>query len=209
MTVKLVAFTRKGLRRDFPIQNGATIIGRTTEAQIQIPLQEVSRKHCQISLNEGKVRLRDLSSSNGTFVNEHKVSEAILHAGDRLRVGPVTFLVQIDGVPQDVKPAMLAGPPGAASVPAAAKPAPPEATTKVGTPPQKAAADAEEDLDLEDLDAADLSDFDIEDISPMSPAEGSSEIGEIEEIDELEELGEDDLIPDDEEEDQGPRPGKK
>jgi len=200
MTVNLVAFNKKGVRKDFPVSQDASIIGRTTEAQIQVPVQEVSRRHCQISIESGMVRMKDLGSSNGTFVNDHKQGEAILRAGDRLRVGPVTFVIQIDGSPKDINPAMLSG---AATAPAAEQPmarAAPEAATRI-TPPKKDEPPSD-DLDLDDLDVEDLSDFDLGDMSPMSPIEGGSEI---EEIDELEELGEDDLIADDDE----PPKGKK
>jgi pSer/pThr/pTyr-binding forkhead associated (FHA) protein len=48
--------------------------------------------------------VRDLGSSNGTFVNDKRVAQAQLNPGDRLTVGPVTFVVQINGEPANIKP---------------------------------------------------------------------------------------------------------
>lgn len=206
MTVKLVAFSRKGVRKDFALENGPVIIGRTPEAQVQVPVQEVSRRHCELQFSGNRIQLKDLGSSNGTFVNDHKVSNAILHAGDRLRVGPITFVVQIDGQPKEISPAMLAAAPKPAP---AAKKAPPEAATKITPPPAKQPpkAEASDELDLDNLDVEDLSDFDLDDISPMSPSADSSDLGDLEEIEDVEELGSDDIIAEDDEE--PPAKGKK
>ena len=181
MKVALVTFTRKGALKEFAIGDRSQVIGRSPETDIRIPVSDVSRSHCQISVSGKKVMVRDLGSSNGTFVNDQKVSDAVLKPGDRIRVGPVQFTVQIDGVPAKIAP-----PPPGASV---AK-APPEATTRIGAPAAADTGSEELDLDqLEELDSEDLSDFDIDDIA------GSS--GVIDEIENLEEIAEDDLIPDD------------
>jgi predicted component of type VI protein secretion system len=66
-----------------------------------IPLGEISRKHCRIIRDGDTLRLEDLGSSNGTFHNGRRVQEAVLEPGDTVQVGPVSFVVQIDGVPAD------------------------------------------------------------------------------------------------------------
>jgi pSer/pThr/pTyr-binding forkhead associated (FHA) protein len=182
MKVALVTFTRKGAPKEFIIGDRSQIIGRSPETDIRIPVSDVSRSHCEISATGKKVMVRDLGSSNGTFVNDQRVSDAVLKPGDRIRVGPVQFTVQIDGVPAKIAPPQPGAP--------AAK-APSEATTRIVLPASAANAGSEElDIDqLEELDSEDLSDFDIDDI------DGSS--GVIDEIENLEEISEDDLIPDD------------
>ena len=47
----------------------------------------------------GKITVRDLGSRNGTLVNDEPVEETQLKAGDVLKIGPVEFVIQIDGVP--------------------------------------------------------------------------------------------------------------
>ena len=105
MDVRLVMFKRNGQRRDFPLQDGATIIGRGVECALRVPLLNVSREHCELAKGEGELRVKDLASSNGTYVNNQRVTEAALHAGDHLTVGPVVLTVQIDGVPEEITPA--------------------------------------------------------------------------------------------------------
>ena len=101
MQVQLVMFKADGLRREFTLRKHATVIGRSTECDFQIPLAMVSRRHCEINIREEHISIRDLGSSNGTFVNDQRVQEADLEAGDKLVVGPVTFTVIVDGQPVD------------------------------------------------------------------------------------------------------------
>jgi len=100
-------------RRDFALTEPKTILGRRQDAHLRIPTNDVSRQHCAILMERDKLVAKDLGSSNGTFVNGKRIAESELKAGDRLRVGPVVFLVQIDGKPAQIKPEDLAPPQGA------------------------------------------------------------------------------------------------
>ena len=51
---------------------------------MRIPLVSVSRRHCEINLAEEEVRVKDLASSNGTYVNNKRINDCPLSAGDRL-----------------------------------------------------------------------------------------------------------------------------
>lgn len=81
---------------DYVLTEGATAtIGRSANNDIQIPEQHVSRQHAVISYRDGVFMVSDLGSSNGTFVNDQKISEPFpLFAGDviRLFVPTVEFL---------------------------------------------------------------------------------------------------------------------
>ena len=69
-----------------------TVIGRGREATLTLPHPLVSRQHCEIYEDGGKLCVRDLGSLNGTFVNNHKIEQAtILPSGDLLTIGTVTF----------------------------------------------------------------------------------------------------------------------
>ena len=105
MEVVLVMF-KGDEQREFPLSDRRTILGRRQDCQLRIPTRDVSRRHCEISPGEKRSELivRDLGSSNGTYVNGNRIAEAKLEPGDRLTVGPVTFVVQIDGKPADIKP---------------------------------------------------------------------------------------------------------
>lgn len=101
MQVVLVMFRPDGQRRSFSVTREVTVVGRREDCDLRIPLGEVSRKHCRLVKDGDAVRLEDLGSSNGTFHNGERVREADLQPGDSLAVGPVTFTVQINGVPAD------------------------------------------------------------------------------------------------------------
>ncbi|MDX9910957.1 MAG: FHA domain-containing protein [Phycisphaerales bacterium] len=77
-------------------------IGREDGNQIRIPLAAVSREHAEIESTGKVAHLRDLGSSNGTFVNGQKISDRELHPGDRVVIGSAMFVVRIDGVPEDL-----------------------------------------------------------------------------------------------------------
>jgi predicted component of type VI protein secretion system len=94
-------FRNDGERRSFSLSREMTVIGRRQDCDLMIPLGEISRKHCRIIKDDDGLRLEDLGSSNGTFHNGRRVQEAHLNAGDTIAVGPVKFVVQIDGVPAE------------------------------------------------------------------------------------------------------------
>lgn len=105
MSATLVMFSADGKRRDFPLKSQIVIIGRNESCGLRIPLSSVSRQHCQIELrDDDEYWVRDLGSSNGTLLNDERVVEEELEAGDQLMVGPVKFTVVIDGVPAEIKP---------------------------------------------------------------------------------------------------------
>lgn len=104
MDVNLIMFKENGQRKDFPMRGKTFTIGRREDCELRIPLPSVSRKHCKLVRGDSGLELKDLASSNGTFVNNQRVQETILKAGDRVVVGPVVFIVQIDGDPPEPKP---------------------------------------------------------------------------------------------------------
>src|SRR6476620_2053723 len=99
MQAVLVMFRADGERRSFSVSRDMTVIGRREDCDLRIPLGEISRKHCRLIKEDGTLRLEDLGSSNGTYLNGKRVQEAAIEPGDTLQVGPVVFVVQIDGAP--------------------------------------------------------------------------------------------------------------
>lgn len=101
MQAVLVMFRSDGERRSFSMARDMTVVGRREDCDLRIPLGEVSRKHCRILRDGDSLKLEDLGSSNGTFLNGSRVQEALLSPGDTIQVGPVVFVLQIDGQPSD------------------------------------------------------------------------------------------------------------
>lgn len=101
MQVVLVMFRADGERRSFSITRDMTVIGRREDSDLRIPLGDVSRKHCRLIKDGDALRVEDLGSSNGTYCNGTRITQCDLNAGDTLQVGPVVFVTQIDGAPED------------------------------------------------------------------------------------------------------------
>src|ERR1700683_2708220 len=112
MEIALVMFRADGERRKFAVKRNMTVIGRREDCDLRIPLGDVSRKHCRLIRDGDVIRIEDLGSSNGTYVDGEKVKDGTLFAGSSVRVGPVTFVVQIDGVPAEEELKPTPGKPG-------------------------------------------------------------------------------------------------
>jgi pSer/pThr/pTyr-binding forkhead associated (FHA) protein len=68
-------------------ENREITIGHGPTCNILVADKYVSRFHCQIVVAEGRCRLTDLESTNGTFVNEERVTDCELKCGCQIRVG--------------------------------------------------------------------------------------------------------------------------
>jgi pSer/pThr/pTyr-binding forkhead associated (FHA) protein len=75
------------------------LFGRARESSIPIPHPLVSRKHCELFEREGRLFVRDLGSTNGTFVGSERINESVLEHGQLLTIGTVTFRACLDGQP--------------------------------------------------------------------------------------------------------------
>lgn len=93
---------RKG--RTFVFDSHDTfIVGRSRSVHCPIPEDTaLSRDHFLIEINPPRCELRDLGSTNGTFVNERRVERARLGSGDQIVAGQSVFRVRVDGAPTHV-----------------------------------------------------------------------------------------------------------
>jgi pSer/pThr/pTyr-binding forkhead associated (FHA) protein len=69
------------------------VIGRGNQCDIVIPGTHLSRRHTEISIEGNHLRIKDLGSANGTFLNELRVDNATANNGDRLRLDVYTFRI--------------------------------------------------------------------------------------------------------------------
>jgi pSer/pThr/pTyr-binding forkhead associated (FHA) protein len=101
MDVRLVVEQGRRRLRVVRLRGPATRIGRARGSGVRIPSAEVSRQHCVLRVEEGLVTVEDLDSVNGTFLNgEAVVGCRVVRPGDRLHVGPVTFVVEYELTPE-------------------------------------------------------------------------------------------------------------
>jgi len=77
-------------------QHDTFLIGRSESAHLYLPEDRFfSRHHCLLEIAPPRCFLRDLGSTNGTYVNGQKVSEAFLHSGDRIQGGQTVLEVEV------------------------------------------------------------------------------------------------------------------
>jgi hypothetical protein len=113
---------------EFPLPDeGEIVIGRSSELDMVLVEDMVSRRHAKISVEDGDIFLEDLGSTNGSFVNGEKITRTKLAEGDRILIGTsIIKLVPSDGSAslQDAKAKMNA---------AASSARPPAGSTMTGS----------------------------------------------------------------------------
>src|SRR5499426_39182 len=84
--------------RDFSFDHHDTfLIGRSDNAHLYLPDDRFfSRHHCLLEISPPRCFLRDLGSTNGTFVNGQRVPEAFLKSGDRIQGGRTVLQVEVE-----------------------------------------------------------------------------------------------------------------
>ncbi|MGB1012904.1 MAG: diguanylate cyclase [Nannocystaceae bacterium] len=87
----LVVIYGAELGRKYTIAGVALTIGRATSNDICVSQDSVSRTHATLGLDDSGVRIKDNESTNGTYVNDHKIHEAWLKDGDLIKVGRSIF----------------------------------------------------------------------------------------------------------------------
>jgi hypothetical protein len=82
-----------GMRVD--VTKAEAVVGRHTDADVRLPLPDVSRKHCRFVFADGRWHVLDLNSTNGVYVNNKRVDQAGLNHRDRVKIGGFTFEVDL------------------------------------------------------------------------------------------------------------------
>ncbi len=159
-----------------PISLPQFVIGRDSKCHLRPVSQTISKRHCELLIREERAFVKDLGSTNGTFINDVPVKgERELHDGDVLKVGPLDFQVRLEGAvpaetqaeqPTQVQKETQAPPPPPA--PAKAPPAKPS-----GKPPAPVEANAE-GLDEEAVGSLLLELTGDEEASPNDSLSGST-----------------------------------
>jgi hypothetical protein len=115
---KLVILNQGMTGRTFELNVERITVGRVEDNTFQIADGSVSSHHAEILLRGNDIIIRDLNSTNGTFINNEKISEMLLKPGQTLRFGQVELKID-DGKPVSAPP-----PPAPGGAPAPAPVAP-------------------------------------------------------------------------------------
>ena len=87
----LVVIYGHDLGRKYNLDRESMIIGRASSADIRLEQEAVSRNHCRLFNTGDSVLVRDLGSTNGTYINDRVVEEYGLQDGDLLKIGRCIF----------------------------------------------------------------------------------------------------------------------
>jgi pSer/pThr/pTyr-binding forkhead associated (FHA) protein len=134
---------------EIQLNAGVNRLGRGAANDFKLAEPSVSRSHCEILVSEESVVIKDLGSTNGTFVNRALVREAALKEGDRIHLGGVEMIYSGEkaAAPPKAKPeaatVRLPPPPGkvfAARVVPTPAPGRPPAAPPAAAPPSSPTA---------------------------------------------------------------------
>jgi len=93
---KLVVLSAGMTGRTQELKVDKTTIGRVEDNTFQIAEPSVSSHHCEVLLRGSEVVVRDLNSTNGTYINGEKVTEKAMKPGQILRLGQVELRLETD-----------------------------------------------------------------------------------------------------------------
>lgn len=84
------------LGRSFPLRDGL-MLGRSRECDIFIESQEISRQHARMRVRPDSIVVEDLNSTNGTFINDQRITTEAMQPGDELRLDTIRFVLVAPG----------------------------------------------------------------------------------------------------------------
>jgi pSer/pThr/pTyr-binding forkhead associated (FHA) protein len=91
---RLVLLSEGLTGRTYDLKAEKTTVGRVEDNTFQIPDGSVSSHHCEILLRGSEVVIKDLDSTNGSFINGERITETVLKPGQILRLGMVEMRLE-------------------------------------------------------------------------------------------------------------------
>lgn len=95
MKVTLIRLASSAPRKRTTLRRFPAVVGRSSEADVYLDDRWASRSHCELSISEDALVVRDLQSRNGTFVNSEQIETSRLQSGDELIVGRIVFRIEL------------------------------------------------------------------------------------------------------------------
>jgi hypothetical protein len=107
LALRFISGKHKGNEYLLP-PSGEVCIGRSSDIDVVLIEDMVSRKHAQITINGNELKIEDLGSTNGTFVNGERITEMKLQQGDRILIG--TSIMKLVEADKDIRQTSVGAP---------------------------------------------------------------------------------------------------
>lgn len=118
---RLIILSEAQMGRSHELQAGTTTIGRVEDNVFPIAEPSVSSHHCEVMLRANELLVRDLNSTNGTFINGQQVTgEAVVKPGQTLRLGQIELRFEGESAAAPAVAETKPAPAAIAAAPAAA-----------------------------------------------------------------------------------------
>jgi predicted component of type VI protein secretion system len=101
---RLLLLSEGFVGRAYELKVDRTSVGRVSDNTFEIPESSVSSHHAEILLRGNDIVVRDLNSTNGTFINGERITEAVLKPGEVLRLGTVEMRLETGDAATPAKP---------------------------------------------------------------------------------------------------------
>ena len=97
VSANFIVKTPTGVEKAFPMRQITMTIGRSDQCDIPVKDSSMSGRHAEISKISGEIRLKDLGSANGVWLNGERVDDVELFDGDVLRMGQTSIRIDVVG----------------------------------------------------------------------------------------------------------------
>lgn len=105
-----------GRVREINVNGEELLVGRGEDCDLVLHDPEISRHHCLLRTRGGETNISDLGSSNGTYINGHRLlSQMKLRTGDEVVLGPFRYIVDLGDNPDFRLPECVSADPQAAT----------------------------------------------------------------------------------------------
>lgn len=102
VNASLVFVMPDGSQKEVSLKKSRLVVGRQEGVQIRLNSASISRQHCEFMVDDAGLSIKDLGSSNGTFVNKRRITQTVLTAGDIVGIGNHVLVVRMDGSPAKI-----------------------------------------------------------------------------------------------------------
>lgn len=93
---RFILYEGKEVKAEYPVDKDTLVLGRSSECDIMIDDPSISRQHARVTVKPDRITIEDLSSLNGTYINDDAIKRGHIEDGDRVSLGSVDLYFRND-----------------------------------------------------------------------------------------------------------------